>query len=247
MKLNEHEALLTPKVLLVPYSEHHVLAYHDWMQDPELQTLTASEPLTLPEEYAMQRSWRTDADKLTFIVCAAPSPIANNPIKAITATKEDAPESMIGDVNLFLSPSDDDDELGEDNDESKEQRAPIAKSVIGEMEIMIASKTHRGCGLGKEVLNAFLWYVIQSLDDIMNEYQSGNAVGSEKMRMQYLRVKIDKDNARSIKLFESVGFKRVTEQPNYFGELELRWAIEESSFKDLRGRLGEGVQRLPFS
>jgi hypothetical protein len=26
-------AILTPTVLLVPYSEHHVSTYNDWMQD----------------------------------------------------------------------------------------------------------------------------------------------------------------------------------------------------------------------
>jgi hypothetical protein len=38
------------------------------MQSEELLSLTASEPLTLDEEYAMQRSWREDPDKCTFIV-----------------------------------------------------------------------------------------------------------------------------------------------------------------------------------
>lgn len=32
------------------------------MKSEELQRLTASEPLTLEQEYAMQRSWREDAD-----------------------------------------------------------------------------------------------------------------------------------------------------------------------------------------
>ena len=32
------------------------------MKSEELQRLTASEPLTLEQEYAMQRSWREDVD-----------------------------------------------------------------------------------------------------------------------------------------------------------------------------------------
>lgn len=32
------------------------------MKSEELQRLTASEPLTLEQEYMMQRSWREDAD-----------------------------------------------------------------------------------------------------------------------------------------------------------------------------------------
>lgn len=36
--------------------------YHGWMKSPELQQLTASEPLTLEQEYLMQKSWRQDDD-----------------------------------------------------------------------------------------------------------------------------------------------------------------------------------------
>lgn len=36
------------------------------MKSEELQRLTASEPLTLEQEYAMQRSWREDADSETW-------------------------------------------------------------------------------------------------------------------------------------------------------------------------------------
>ncbi|EPZ32788.1 Electron transfer flavoprotein, beta subunit domain-containing protein [Rozella allomycis CSF55] len=68
MKLNENVCLIGEKVILVPYEKRHVEKYHLWMKNPDLQELTCSEPLTLEEEYAMQKSWREDVDKLTFIV-----------------------------------------------------------------------------------------------------------------------------------------------------------------------------------
>ena len=36
--------------------------YHGWMQSAELRELTASEPLSLDEEHAMQQTWFTDDD-----------------------------------------------------------------------------------------------------------------------------------------------------------------------------------------
>jgi L-amino acid N-acyltransferase YncA len=39
--------------------------------------------------------------------------------------------------------------------------------------------------------------------------------------LSYLRAKISKDNERSIKLFESLLFKKTSDAPNYFGEYEL--------------------------
>ncbi len=48
------------KLILVPYEEAHVELYHAWMQDPGLLEATGSEPLSLAQEYAMQRSWAAD-------------------------------------------------------------------------------------------------------------------------------------------------------------------------------------------
>ncbi|RWA03124.1 hypothetical protein EKO27_g11980, partial [Xylaria grammica] len=76
MRVNENLAISTPQVLLVPYDPHHVGRYHQWMQNEDLREATASDLLTLEEEYENQQSWRTAHDKLTFIVCqpAAASP-----------------------------------------------------------------------------------------------------------------------------------------------------------------------------
>jgi len=47
--------LVGSKVVLVPYRPEHVPKYHQWMLDEELRSLTASDPLSLEEEYEMQR------------------------------------------------------------------------------------------------------------------------------------------------------------------------------------------------
>ncbi|KAG9196723.1 hypothetical protein G6011_01844 [Alternaria panax] len=221
MKINENQAILTNRLLLVPYSPHHVPTYHEWMQDEELQKLTASEPLTLQEEYAMQASWRQDADKLTFIICTSPNtPIASSDIPTlvkVTPGIEDAPDRMVGDVNLFLCPCEQsDDDVGQ-QDSWETGKA----DVVGELEIMIARPGARGKGLAKEALQAFIWYISKSLPAILDEYTEG-AIRADKFKsLSYLRVKIDKDNTRSLRLFKTLCFRQVSE-PNYFGEVELR-------------------------
>ncbi|KAM3909958.1 alpha/beta-tubulin-N-acetyltransferase 9 isoform 2-T2 [Leptodactylus fuscus] len=92
MRVNEDTVLRGHKVLLVPYEPHHVPRYHEWMKSEELQKLTASEPLTLEQEYEMQRSWREDGDKCTFIILERGRWDGGCP--------ED--QCMVGDVNLFM-------------------------------------------------------------------------------------------------------------------------------------------------
>ncbi|XP_056628117.1 N-acetyltransferase 9 isoform X2 [Triplophysa dalaica] len=134
MRINEDTLLEGQKVVLVPYNADHVPRYHQWMSSPDLQKLTASEPLTLEQEYDMQKSWKEDNDKCTFIVLdkqkwADPS----------------IPEEgcMVGDVNIFLTdPSD---------------------PTLAELEIMIAVPCYRGKGLGKEVTRMMMCYGISML------------------------------------------------------------------------------------
>ncbi|THH14074.1 hypothetical protein EW146_g6204 [Bondarzewia mesenterica] len=123
MKLNANLALVHPRVLLVPYSPRPSLAflddplvlmplqiqtYHAWMQSPDLRHLTASEELSLDDEYAMQQKWQDDPDKLTFIVLACPT--TRSPPDQLTDDDLRA-LPMIGDVNLFLNGSPQDHEF----------------------------------------------------------------------------------------------------------------------------------------
>lgn len=68
MKINETTRIVSVKCELVPYEACHVPKYHQWMEDEEIRRLTGSERLSLEEEFEMQKSWREDADKLTFII-----------------------------------------------------------------------------------------------------------------------------------------------------------------------------------
>merc|ERR1711892_1435804 len=71
MKLNEKLVIYGTRVILVPYDKEHVEKYHGWMQNKDILEATASEPLSIENEYKMQESWRNDEDKLTFIVLSA--------------------------------------------------------------------------------------------------------------------------------------------------------------------------------
>ncbi|XP_049716931.1 alpha/beta-tubulin-N-acetyltransferase 9 isoform X1 [Elephas maximus indicus] len=135
MLLNQNTLLLGKKVVLVPYTSEHVPRYHEWMKSEELQRLTASEPLTLEQEYTMQRSWREDADKCTFILLDAEK------WQAQPGTTEES--CMAGDVNLFLTDPGD--------------------PTVGEIEVMIAEPSCRGRGFGTEAVLMMMSYGVTKL------------------------------------------------------------------------------------
>ncbi|PGH05411.1 hypothetical protein GX51_02935 [Blastomyces parvus] len=269
-------ALSSSRVLLVPYCKHHVPRYHEWMKDPEIQQATASEPLSLEEEYAMQTSWRTDADKLTFIICLplhetlslSPSSLpvwiatdvtASSPAEspgtttALTNPCIDTPAAMLGDVNMFLRLDEEDEEGVNDHGFGSAAGSAITAAdrgarVVGEIELMIAEKAKQGKGFGRAGLVCFLKYIADHEGEIVRGFVSSlppcsapvsrgasrgdnldnarqDAMGVGKVgggKLAYLSAKIGADNARSLALFESLGFRKVSDKPNVFGEVELR-------------------------
>ncbi|XP_078135155.1 alpha/beta-tubulin-N-acetyltransferase 9 [Sander vitreus] len=134
MKINENTLLEGLNAVLVPYNAEHVPRYHEWMKSPELQQLTASEPLTLEQEYDMQKSWREDDDKCTFI-------ILDKQRWSDSSVEEE--QCMVGDVNIFLTDPTD--------------------LSLAELEVMIAEPSHRGKGIGKEVTRMMMSYGVTKL------------------------------------------------------------------------------------
>ncbi|KAI0398362.1 acetyltransferase domain-containing protein [Xylariaceae sp. FL0594] len=212
-------------------------------EESDLREATASELLTLEEEYENQTSWRTARDKLTFIVClplplpltstSTSSPSSPSTTAVVHAGEADTPDRMVGDINLFLTPSDSD----PNND-------AIISSCDGEIDIMIASPQHRGRGLGEAAVRAFIRYLSLNQEKIMSEYSSssssppfqsqeeipsttsdpeekeGQGEGDQGAKIKRLVAKINADNEASIRLFETLGFAREGE-PNYFNEVSM--------------------------
>jgi len=116
-------------VHLVPYLPEHVPRYHAWMQDTYLLATTASERLTLEQEYTMQETWRIDPEKHTFIILDKSLTCLQHLQSTTNRGK------MAGDVNIFLLPN-----LGDN---------------VGELEIMIAEQASRRKGLATRALQVY--------------------------------------------------------------------------------------------
>ncbi|KAL5495892.1 hypothetical protein ACEPAI_1356 [Sanghuangporus weigelae] len=226
MKANQNLAIVGEKVLLVPYRKEHVkvssswrssyIKYHEWMLDPELRELTASEPLSLEEEYEMQRKWQKDEDKLTFIVLSRgePRPERSNNLAKVVRESIYNTSRMIGDVNLFFkgSPSDDDYEV--------------------EAEIMIAEKSYRRTGLATEALQLLLSFATSfHYDPSPPSSNSDNAVAhphSLPISADKLFALIGVKNSASQALFAKLGFVE-TRRVEVFDEAEMRLVDDDLS------------------
>lgn len=156
---------------------------------------------------------------------------------------------MVGDVNLFLTPYDgEDDEDGGSGDNHRNadegRDADRESELQGEIDIMIAAREDRRKGLGEAAVRAFLRYLARNHEAIVSEYVRGAALAvsdasgetktgttstttittaKEKRngaRLKRLVAKINADNAGSIRLFGNLGFRRHGE-PNYFNEISM--------------------------
>ncbi|BGP12841.1 hypothetical protein JCM10213_001325 [Rhodosporidiobolus nylandii] len=249
MRLNECTTLATPRLVLRPYRRWHVPRYNEWMQSEVLRELTASEPLTLEEEFEMQPvanggdavrsgwtgSWRLDQDKLTFIIHSrspsAPSPSSSSPAEFLAA--HDSPDSMIGDVNLFLhdltppsSPA---------SPSASSAAAPPAPSAEtptrrAELEIMLVpGLSPPRSGLALQALRAFLIYASLALS----------------LPPSAFFARVGFDNAPSLGLFRKLGF-REGKRVEVFREVELVWSgggefgwEDEGAYEEVRDERDE--------
>mmetsp|Transcript_9993 Transcript_9993/g.20921 ORF Transcript_9993/g.20921 Transcript_9993/m.20921 type:complete len:251 (+) Transcript_9993:236-988(+) len=229
MKSNYEICLVGKSVILVPYRPEHVSRYHEWMKEPALLEATGSEPLSYDEEVEMQHSWLDDETKCTFIVHSAEAcNYSLNELDKLGETEsssenafrvEDNLDAMIGDVNLFLSEMDDEDESDhnettEINESETADAAPgtgrLEENLQAEIDIMIANKECQGKGLGRAATCTMLLY------------------GVRKLGIHRFFCKINEDNVNSIRLFKNIGF----EQCNYAAcfkqvELELKKTLPE--------------------
>ncbi|KAF4120699.1 methionyl-tRNA synthetase [Geosmithia morbida] len=216
-EVREEFAISTPKVLLVPYESHHVQKYHGWMRDPLLQEATASEPMTLEEEYSNQVSWRKAHDKLTFIVCKPINTTSTllggdgGDVDFVRMKTLDSDERMVGDVNFFLYPYEDDEndvQQGKDN-------------LTGEIDIMIAEGGDRRKGMGRAAVCALMVYIQIQMGGLLEEYvTAGGGRTSSAAALRNYMVKIKEGNSASRRLFEGLGFRQQG-GANYFGEVKL--------------------------
>ncbi|KAI0917730.1 hypothetical protein AcV7_007064 [Taiwanofungus camphoratus] len=209
------------------------------MTSRELRELTASEPLTLREEYEMQSErpcaavilkpclirsagkWQVDGDKLTFIVLAGDG----TPSEAEVTLETLRALPMIGDVNLFL------------------KGAPGAEDFEAEVEVMIAGIAHpvpslvrRRCQFADrfraDSRNPFATMAepafrrrglaSAALQLMLSYATSPSAPRPLPVARERLVARIGERNVASMRLFEKLGFA-VTRRVEVFGEVEMRF------------------------
>eukprot|EP00977_Amphora_coffeiformis_P017711 scaffold5873_cov172-Amphora_coffeaeformis.AAC.8 len=187
MKQNYETCLVGSKCILVPYRRVHVDRYHGWMQSPALLEATGSEPLSLPEEYEMQESWRRDDKKCTFIVLERKALVKSIPesVELDDTFVTENVGAMVGDVNLFLSEEEEEDE---DGVKPETENTEINPRIQAELDIMVAEESARGQGIGLEASCLMMLY------------------GAQELGIRRFFCKINQDNQSSLGLFRKLQF-----------------------------------------
>lgn len=176
MKDNWNLQIIGDKVILVPYKEHFVDRYHQFMNNDKILELTASEPLTIEEEYEMQRTWYIDPKKCTFIILCRDMKKEDEYKRNDKTTDSNERQRieidyMAGDVNLFFHDIDD--------------------PHNAEIEIMIAEPSYRNKGFAMEALNLIMYYGFNTLG-VRRFFAKINETNAESIRlferMGYIKV-----------------------------------------------------------
>lgn len=190
------------QIALIPYCEHHVLTYHNWMSDPKMLQWTASEALTIDEEYEMQHTWTQDRDKLTFILLDLNKwnhhQLLNDHQLDVILSRDEKKRALdtletkciFGDVNLFLETDD------------NGQR-------VAEVSIMVALQNYRRHGYATKILKHLFAY------------------GHKELDLEIVRAKINLDNEPSRCLFQDKLNFVETSRSAAFNEVTLTRELDE--------------------
>ncbi|KAM1492266.1 hypothetical protein ACFXTH_024305 [Malus domestica] len=173
----ERVSLEGGRVILVPYMNEHVPKYHELMKDPALLQATGFEPLTLDQEYKMQLAWTQD------------------------------PNTMIGDVNLYMNDLDD--------------------PHMGEIEIMIAQQKRY-----LPLLSPDGEAEVLALVPIWESALMMMAFAIENLGIHVFRAKIGDQNGASLSLFRKLGFEE-TSHSEIFKEVTLDLHVTKNKHEEL--------------
>ena len=195
------------------------------MKDTYLLEMTGSESLTYEEEVTMQQSWRDDPNKCTFIILKSSLSVSQEDERQQEDESQptiinvtDHLDSMVGDVNLFLSEIDDDEEeyeYGQQQQQQEQTNTPVIKKkkIQAEIDIMIAEKDYQRKGLGREATCVMLLY------------------GLDKLNVSRYFCKIKETNHKSIEMFKSIGFIQCA-YAKCFNEIEFELRFDDDTNSD---------------
>ncbi len=124
----KQRSLRGARVALLPYTRAYVAQYHAHMQDEELRTLTASEPMSLEGEHELWATLAADVHALRLILVTL-----------------GAPHDMVGDVNVHV---DADDRTVAEVDVMVASRPHRRQGFAREALLLLLPECERALGIG---------------------------------------------------------------------------------------------------